>query len=1188
MESIETILGQNSFLKCHLDQSFENLSSFSQNLYRNTSCLDYILEILRNAVNMEHKVKLMSSPDSPSALIHLILAESCVGNDKNKELISGLVNSLFLDSLAVDAYPSNVPILLNKLAQDNKTIVLNSGISAKIVTRLFDNLEKVTPNFYRVAYSLNTIQQFVFCGEISIRQNQNLIISNLISSNYHKVFSRLYTHNLINTLREDLSLENYQFEYRGMKVECLTPELCFDLAYFEIVSICSFDKNAFAENIAQSLITQENLENIFLKLNSNNPQFNYEAGKFLFHAYIETEKVYTPKTQIFLFGIIGRVLKILISGIESINQGLPTRYLLTYKEVVTIEEIYVDLCQVMLDNIKVFITQMSKTTNSKIDPIMLSKFLNEAYNSIEDKTKFIKNKTLEKMIYDTLKAITIVNKNSKHFIIERLQKKRKTVKEQMESEGILTRQAHEEELNMGFRTMQLMTIFRKKNIITKFKKEKETSRSAKFADMVKNFLRSKEYQNLTNEEFGKLVHRSTDKKSKKHFEDFLVGLVNYMNPENGVNKDIISIGLKIFSEYVDGEVDENTPTETRIRILKLKQDFLIDIEVVELICKIINCCGDDDSIFDLAVQVCIKILNEGNVKAQNEFLRVMIKIEDQKTLFNIERITKIKFSALMKRMNSLNSYTLQKIIFGRKSFGTESQEFVGFEQENRSCIQIFRFMQLLCEGHNSALQNYLRIQHQEDNIDAHLSKNVNFVGTCVGLFGSYIKFFNKKCSDFGEMQLDFMIEAVQGPCRGNQDMMISCKLVDYCKDFLNDLNASEADLKAKRFSSEKDPILDSLFTKTITLLLSLLEANNEPKVIRSIGLSVDFDFLKKKLVRIYEGFCADLKAKPSFDYYKLLNMMRSSTFGFEMIEGFEVYFFIQTINDCQGAYRSFISAMKEHEERAYNFFKENSGHIEIIFQDRLQRIYFIKHPACNYLAEEEKDSLMNTVRRDNPTEKISDFMKATPNFFSSMDHLFRLAKRWKIKPVYQEKVRNTALVISFMINIYMFVSFEKKIVNNRAYDHDRFYPPIMTILGVSHTCCGLILIFLQFIIGSKIILAKAWREKLDLLQKRILREMNEQDKETQIVLALLDKDFGDLSVRDVTKILSYERSLDGVTDKNLMLSGFTYQCYNLVFLLSDFNLIYFMFYAACSFFALLLNVNILYSLSLFEIIVRKN
>lgn len=110
------------------------------------------------------------------------------------------------------------------------------------------------------------------------------------------------------------------------------------------------------------------------------------------------------------------------------------------------------------------------------------------------------------------------------------------------------------------------------------------------------------------------------------------------------------------------------------------------------------------------------------------------------------------------------------------------------------------------------------------------------------------------------MLLEFMVEAIQGPCYGNQRTMRNSKILDYVKDFLNDLNANTEDLKARGFMLRTDDraavnadlkIIDDLFTTTIKLLLSILESNDDKKHIEKIGRSVHFEYLVMKLRKTY-------------------------------------------------------------------------------------------------------------------------------------------------------------------------------------------------------------------------------------------------------------------------------------------------------------------------------------------------
>ena len=112
--------------------------------------------------------------------------------------------------------------------------------------------------------------------------------------------------------------------------------------------------------------------------------------------------------------------------------------------------------------------------------------------------------------------------------------------------------------------------------------------------------------------------------------------------------------------------------------------------------------------------------------------------------------------------------------------------------------------------------------------------------------------------------LEFMIEAVQGPCRGNQKQMIDSKVLNYCKDFLNDLNSNASSLKMKGFYIDKSDnkevkeehtdMLNSLFANTIKLLLSIQESNKNTEVLLQIGESVEFEYLINKLSTIFYDY----------------------------------------------------------------------------------------------------------------------------------------------------------------------------------------------------------------------------------------------------------------------------------------------------------------------------------------------
>ena len=81
-------------------------------------------------------------------------------------------------------------------------------------------------------------------------------------------------------------------------------------------------------------------------------------------------------------------------------------------------------------------------------------------------------------------------------------------------------------------------------------------------------------------------------------------------------------------------------------------------------------------------------------------------------------------------------------------------------------IRILRFLQLLCEGHYSDLQNNLREQRTVDGVKSPYS--FDFVAYVSSIFTVYVKsYVNKYSTDLGNQIIETLIEFIQGPCCAN-------------------------------------------------------------------------------------------------------------------------------------------------------------------------------------------------------------------------------------------------------------------------------------------------------------------------------------------------------------------------------------------------------------------------------------
>lgn len=118
---LKGILKDNCFLGDYVDQEMENISSFSQDLLRNTGCLESVLEILKSSVYF-HKSSSEKFKNIPCT-IYLLLAKATFRNQKNQTFFSKSLDNLFLGHLKESSLKGRVCVFLSKLIENNSVIL---------------------------------------------------------------------------------------------------------------------------------------------------------------------------------------------------------------------------------------------------------------------------------------------------------------------------------------------------------------------------------------------------------------------------------------------------------------------------------------------------------------------------------------------------------------------------------------------------------------------------------------------------------------------------------------------------------------------------------------------------------------------------------------------------------------------------------------------------------------------------------------------------------------------------------------------------------------------------------------------------------------------------------------------------------------------------------------------------------
>jgi hypothetical protein len=350
--------------------------------------------------------------------------------------------------------------------------------------------------------------------------------------------------------------------------------------------------------------------------------------------------------------------------------------------------------------------------------------------------------------------------------------------------------------------------------------------------MTKNYFKSDLFGHRCSYEFFEMVEYVTNIETepiiikKITFEGYCKSLIDYLMPdEDYYNTYDTIMSLRLFRMYIeaankdietgkcisDWEEDDWDGCQDQV---EKRQNILIDMNITRLIAEIIA-KENDQEIFEESINLAIGLTLGGNSKAQGEFYKNIIESKSMEILLKIKESMDVNFE------NIRECFEQRSEIITKGGEVEELDNYINSDkriQDSLRCLQkIYRFLQLLCEGHNLIMQDFLR--HQYKRTERLFSKNIDFVLYTSSQFGGFVKYLNPHITDLGNQILDFLVEVVQGPCRGNQKQLFDGKIVDYTKDLMLEFG-TEKDYIIKGFDNDKKKELYSIIKKCIKLVLA--------------------------------------------------------------------------------------------------------------------------------------------------------------------------------------------------------------------------------------------------------------------------------------------------------------------------------------------------------------------------------
>uniref|UniRef100_A0A3Q3BSM2 Ryanodine receptor 1a (skeletal) n=1 Tax=Kryptolebias marmoratus TaxID=37003 RepID=A0A3Q3BSM2_KRYMA len=293
--------------------------------------------------------------------------------------------------------------------------------------------------------------------------------------------------------------------------------------------------------------------------------------------------------------------------------------------------------------------------------------------------------------------------------------------------------------------------------------------------------------------------------------------------------DIMAKSCHIGEEEEGG--DENEKEMEKQRLL-YQQSRLHNRGAAEMVLQMISACkGETGPMVSTTLKLGISILNGGNSEVQRKMLEYLKDKKDVGFFLSVQ--------ALMQTccVLDLNAFERQNKAEGLGMVSEEGTNEKVMADDEFTC-DLFRFLQLLCEGHNNDFQNYLRTQTGSTTSINVIICTVDYLLRLQESISDFYWYYSgkdiiddpgkknfSKAMTVAKQIFNSLTEYIQGPCTGNQQSLAHSRLWDAIVGFLHVF--AHMMMKLAQDSSQIGLLKELLDLQKdmVVMLLSLLEGN---------------------------------------------------------------------------------------------------------------------------------------------------------------------------------------------------------------------------------------------------------------------------------------------------------------------------------------------------------------------------
>ncbi|XP_074241464.1 ryanodine receptor 2 isoform X1 [Saimiri boliviensis] len=266
--------------------------------------------------------------------------------------------------------------------------------------------------------------------------------------------------------------------------------------------------------------------------------------------------------------------------------------------------------------------------------------------------------------------------------------------------------------------------------------------------------------------------------------------------------------------------------------LLYQQARLHDRGAAEMVLQTISASkGETGPMVAATLKLGIAILNGGNSTVQQKMLDYL---KEKKDVGFFQSLAGLMQSC---SVLDLNAFERQNKAEG---LGMVTEEGSGEKvlQDDEFTCDLFRFLQLLCEGHNSDFQNYLRTQTGNNTTVNIIISTVDYLLRVQESISDFYWYYSgkdvideqgqrnfSKAIQVAKQVFNTLTEYIQGPCTGNQQSLAHSRLWDAVVGFLHVFAHMQMKLSQDSSQIELLKELMDLQKDMVVMLLSMLEGN---------------------------------------------------------------------------------------------------------------------------------------------------------------------------------------------------------------------------------------------------------------------------------------------------------------------------------------------------------------------------